>query len=300
MFAFKFSLPFVLGVTIVLFILFLIKSALYYQKISQLSHKTSNYGIVTSISMIVGFAVLLIGFFFRIGFESYTLFTDSHMISRILLMTGMVIFGFGILLNYLTIKSLKTINKNLPKNKLFIYFSQASFFATIILIVETILRSTLWNSFYKDPEEYNSTIKRLFVEEYLWLSFIWVPLFTFAVIGIILSFIQAEKEIIAILPNYGRIPVKVKKEKARVQPIDYAPPVVEEVPEDVREVIERATKCKKCGVKLLKRFRFCPDCGVKFEEEATKALPKAAYCVMCGEKLDKKFRFCPTCGSMLE
>ncbi|MHA1516448.1 MAG: zinc ribbon domain-containing protein, partial [Candidatus Heimdallarchaeaceae archaeon] len=197
---------------------------------------------------------------------------------------------------------LKTINKKLRINWTSSIFPMVSFSSAIILLIETIVRRIMWRNFDSLPSEHTSAVARRFVVETIWSGYIFAALFTIILVVMIYGFIQFEKEILITVPNYGKIPVKIKKSKIEVQePAVYLPPkAVEEVPEDVRETIERGTKCKKCGAKLLKRYRFCPDCGVKFQEEATKALPKATYCVMCGEKLSEKYRFCPTCGSMLE
>jgi hypothetical protein len=293
----------IIGVLLIIFFISLVIISIKYQKFANLSHNTSNYGIIIIISLIIGFAVIVTGFFYNSAvFNRYSFMGDGQLISRILIIIGLCIFSLGVLFVNMVINNLKSINKKLRKNWANSIFPLVSFSSAIILVIETIVRRTMWNNF--DPlheEHFYATIGR-FVVETMWSGYIFTVLFTIVLAAIIYGFVQIEREILIVVPNYGKIPVKIKKSKIQVQqPAVYLPPkVAEEVPEDVRETIERGTKCKKCGVKLLKRYRFCPDCGVKFQEEATKALPKATYCVMCGEKLSEKYRFCPTCGSMLE
>lgn len=293
----------VIGVLIIIFLISLIRTAINYQKFSNLSHKTSNYGIIIIISMIIGFAVIMTGFFYNSAyFGAYMFMRDGQLISRILMIIGLCLFSFGTLLVNIVINDLKTINKKLRINWTSSIFPMVSFSSAIILAIETIVRRIMWKNFDSLPSESTSSKARRFVAETIGSGYIYAALFTIILVVMIYGFIQFKKEILIVVPNYGKIPVKIKESETQVQQqAVYLPPkVAEEVPEDVRETIVRGTKCKKCGAKLLKRYRFCPDCGVKFQEEATKALPKATYCVMCGEKLSEKYRFCPTCGSMLE
>lgn len=293
----------VIGVLVIIFFISLVNISIKYQKFANLSHNTSNYGIIITISLIIGFTVIITGFFYNTAvFRSYSFMRDGQLISRILIIIGLCIFSLGVLFVNIVTNNLKSINRKLRKNWANSIFPLVSFSSAIILVIETIVRRTMWKNF--DPlhdENYYATVRR-FVAETMWSGYIFTVLFTIVLAAIIYGFIQIEREILIVVPNYGKIPVKIKKSKIQVQqPAVYLPPkVAEEVPEDVRETIERGTKCKKCGAKLLKKYRFCPDCGVKFQEESTKALPKATYCVMCGEKLSEKYRFCPTCGSMLE
>jgi len=293
----------IIGVLLILFFVSLVNTSIKYQKFANLSNKTSNYGIIIIISLIIGFSTIMVGFFYNSAvFASYTFMRDGQLISRILMIIGLCLFGLGIFFVNIVINDLKSINKKLRKNWYNSIFPMVTFSAAIVLLIETIVRRSMWNNFDPLHDEFRSAMVRRFVAETMWSGYILAVLFTIVLVVMVYGFIQTKKEILIVVPNYGKIPVKIKKSKIEVQqPAVYLPPkAVEEVPEDVRETIERGTKCKKCGAKLLKRYRFCPDCGVKFQEEATKALPKASYCVMCGEKLSEKYRFCPTCGSMLE
>ena len=293
----------VIGVLIIIFFISLVNTSIKYQKFANLSHNTSNYGIIIIISLIIGFAVIMTGFFYNSAvFSIYSFMRDGQLISRILIIIGLCIFSLGVLFVNIVINNLKSINKKLRRNWANSIFPLVSFSTAIILVIETIVRRSMWNNFNPLPDEYYYSMVRRFVAETMWSGYILALLFTIILDAIIYGFIQIEKEILLVVPNYGKIPVKIRKSKTQVpeQAVYLPPKVAEEVPEDIRETIERGTKCKKCGAKLLKKYRFCPDCGVKFQEESTKALPKATYCVMCGEKLSEKYRFCPTCGSMLE
>jgi len=296
----------VISTLILLVIIFLIVVALKYQKFSQLSHKTANFGIIIIISLIVGPAVLLAGFFTNTSFSVYTIDSDIFLISKILMMLGVLILGVGVLLVMLTVERLKEIDKNLVKNKqntiLNALFPTSCLLAIITLFIQTIIPKVAWANFDFEGDPWYIAIDR-FAEQIIWVDWLAIPLYTIVLAMVAFSILHYKNEINAIVPNYGKIPVKVKEKKttAEVKPVEYRPTLVEEkTEEDKREVIEWKAKCSNCGAKLLKKYRFCPDCGIKFKEDASRALPKATYCVTCGEKLQEKYRFCPTCGSVLE
>ena len=52
---------------------------------------------------------------------------------------------------------------------------------------------------------------------------------------------------------------------------------------------EKMVECIKCGAKMKKNAKFCPECGAK----------QGATCPKCGAEVSKNAKFCPECGSAL-
>lgn len=54
--------------------------------------------------------------------------------------------------------------------------------------------------------------------------------------------------------------------------------------------------CPNCGTEVRKNAKFCPECGTKLENKTAK---NEKIC-SCGEKLTKNDKFCPKCGEKVE
>ena len=76
---------------------------------------------------------------------------------------------------------------------------------------------------------------------------------------------------------------------------------------------EPTNSCVKCGAKIRKNAKFCPECGesqqptcpkckasvtksTKFCPECGEKLIKEKVCAQCGAKLKATAKFCPECG----
>ncbi|MHA2309303.1 MAG: zinc ribbon domain-containing protein, partial [Candidatus Heimdallarchaeaceae archaeon] len=166
--------------------------------------------------------------------------------------------------------------------------------SAIVVVIDTIVRQVIWST-YIGTGEYEWSNLRKYQNDYLWLGYIFAALYSIALISVIYGLRKTENEILNLLPNYGRIPVKVKKAKVVVQPTVVAKPV--EKP--AKAVVEaRIGHCSSCGEKIDERFRFCPSCGV--QEVGKEAIPKGKFCANCGDTVEKSFRFCPSCGVQFE
>lgn len=83
------------------------------------------------------------------------------------------------------------------------------------------------------------------------------------------------------------------------------------------EKVVDSTVCSKCGAKIKKGVKFCPECGesqvltcpkcgkeisknTKFCTECGENLNKELVCSKCGAKMKKDAKFCPECGQKVE
>ncbi len=57
-------------------------------------------------------------------------------------------------------------------------------------------------------------------------------------------------------------------------------------------------ECTKCGRKVKKGVKFCPDCGGAVEEK--EQFPTRYACVACGREVAEEVKFCPECGGAIE
>jgi len=286
--------PFIV-IAVIFTLNYLIRTILNYHKISQLSKKTANYGIVLSVMMIVSPFIIITGFFFNTTFNLRN--SETFLVSRILMILGLILFSTSTLFISKIIHNLRDEKKKITKRKEFI-LPASNIFTVFLLVTDTIVRVILWNVNYDGSR----SARVQFTQDMLWISATFAALFGLALIGSIYGFVVTKKEISGFLPKFGKIPVKIKKEKITVLPtVSIKPELKEVIPEEAvlkEEIVYKPNFCFNCGEKLEERFRFCPTCGE--QEEIKETVPKSNFCAKCGEKINKSFRFCPTCGVQFE
>ncbi|MCE7747665.1 MAG: hypothetical protein GPJ51_04670, partial [Candidatus Heimdallarchaeota archaeon] len=205
-----FSIGIFVGVIIVLFVIFIIRISLNFNKIAQLNSKTSNYGIFTAIALSFSPFLLIAGFFSGIEFS---LRFETHTISRILLILGLVLFAIGSFFNYMILKNLKLNKEGFEVRKKDLILPISGLVLTVILIIDTIVRIALWNNY--GGSDYAALAS--FNLEYLWLGYLFGALFFIAIIPTIYGIITTSKEYLKVIPAYGKIPLRLKKSKLEEQ-----------------------------------------------------------------------------------
>ncbi len=312
--------PFV-GIAIVFAVNYIIRMAFHYHKISQLNKKTANYGIIMVVLFITSPFVIIAGFFFNIGFRISN--DELYLISRILIMIGILLFSISAFFMYKTLKELQeakdTKSKKDEDNTTATGLSQkigrslkyvrsnfellslllSSILIFILLLLDTIIRSVMFRQYYGHGDSYS--VRAFFVVDSNWLGYIVLVIFTLAMIGIIYGINSNKNIILKLLPDYGRIPVKRKKSQTTYPPVRYTKAVekpTKQVSLIVDEEREGLIVCTSCGGYLEEKFRFCPSCGI--QEERKESVPKASFCANCGDNLDDKFKFCPLCGIQIK
>ena len=286
--------PFV-GIAVAVMIFYLIKITLKYQKVSQLSKKTANYGILISILTSLSPFILAAGFFFNVTFEIID--SELFLTSRILLFFGILLFTAGAFLIYKTVRGLKEeeeTEKTFIEKAFDLLLPLSGLLSAIVVVIDTIVRQVIWST-YIGTGEFEWSNLRKYQNDYLWLGYIFAALYSIALISVIYGLRKTEKEILDLLPNYGRIPVKLKKAKVVVQPTIMPKPVEKLVKAEIKPKIGH---CSSCGEKIDERFRFCPFCGA--QETGKEVIPKGKFCANCGDTVEKSFRFCPSCGVQFE
>ncbi|MHA1224184.1 MAG: zinc ribbon domain-containing protein [Candidatus Heimdallarchaeaceae archaeon] len=289
--------PFV-SVTLFLAFLFLIMMSFKYNKISQLSEKTSNNGLIINILFTISLFVLIAGFFFNSGFDIKEI--KLYSASRVLIILALLLFTISIFLHYKNVANLRKEKKQLKKDfkNLLLVFSSS--ILLILVILDTIIRVVIWKvDYYVNDYIARNNHWVSYIQDTLWIGYLFTFLYFTCLIGIILGFKFNKEEILKILPNYDVIPVKTKLRRTTIQPSVYLKPKLEE-----RELVEKEIKkvvvgrCSNCNTEIDEGFRFCPSCGMQVG--TVKKAPKAEFCVNCGQKIEKRYNFCPSCGIQLE
>ena len=295
---FGFSIgPFV-GLAIVVALYYLIRIIFNYQKISHLSRESSNYGIIISIATTLSPFILIAGFFFNVVFDIRD--GDLFLISRILMIVGILLFSLGTYFNTKSLDKLKSkekSDKDLKQRLKNLLVPLSGLTLILLIIIDSIIRLVIWNTYEVTGDDYTQRreIWRGYVGDTLWTGWVFSIVFTIVLIALIVGFKYTEKDILDLLPNYAKIPAKVKRAKVVVQPTVVAKPI--EKP--VKAVVEiKIGHCSGCGEKIDERFRFCPFCGVQEVDKET--IPKGKFCANCGFTIKKQFRFCPSCGVQFE
>ena len=275
--------------------LFLIMMSFKYNKISQLSEKTSNNGLIINILLTISLFVLIAGFFFNFGFNIQDI--KLYSASRVLIILSLLLFTISIFLHYKNIVNLRKEKKQIKQDfkNLLLFFSSS--ILLVLVILDTVIRVVIWEIFYNVSFHVKNWV--FYIQDTLWLGYLFTFLYLACLIGIIFGFKFNKEEILKILPNYDMIPVKTKLRRTTVQPSTYLRPELEE-----RELVEKEIKkvvvgrCSNCSTEIEEGFRFCPSCGMQVG--TVKKAPKAEFCVNCGQKIEKRYNFCPLCGIQLE
>ncbi len=284
-----FSVGIFVGVMIIFLVIYIIRISLNFNKMAQLNTKTSNYGIFTAISLSFSPFLLIAGLFSNVEFY---IGDELYLISRILLLLGVVLFALGSYFSNIILKNLKLNKEGFEQRKKDLILPISSLILFVLLLVDTIVRLVVWNFVYKA----NSIGMEVYNREFLWFGYLMGALFFLAIIPTIYGIITTSREFLRVIPAYGKIPLRLRKSKMQEQLQLYQ---VE--PEQIAAKAEIAAKpiaekpeaihfCSSCGKELQDRYNFCAYCGDK-KDTILKT------CKNCGEVLEKGFGFCPICGT---